>query len=328
MPHLPDLEAWAIFAKVAEKGSFSQAAEDLGLAKTTVSKAITRLEERMQTSLLHRTTRKLSLTESGRLSLERASRILLDGAAIEADILEEAAVPRGLIRFAATTSFGVEALAPALPAFLHAYPDIEIDLCLTDNPIDIVADGFDLALQIGSGVDSSLRTSRLLTVRRPLIASPEFIERYGQPEHPSDLAQFPALVMSHIPSPNHWEFIGPNRETHIVEVSGPFRVNNASATIASLLAGIGLALMPEFYIWRELAQGRLVELMPGWAVIPGPLHVVTPPARARPARVRVLLEYLRDYFATQCWACEMEENIARGQAILTRTSALPRTNPE
>ena len=321
MPHLPDFEAWAIFAKVAEKGSFSQAAEDLGLAKTTVSKAITRLEERMQTSLLHRTTRKLSLTESGRLSLERATRMLSDAAAIEADILEEAAVPRGLIRFAATTSFGVEALAPALPAFLNAYPDIELDLCLTDTAIDIVADGFDLALQIGSGIDSSLRTSRLLTVRRPLMASPEFITHHGRPEHPSDLARFPALVMSHIPSPNHWEFIGPNNESRVVEVNGPLRVNNASAMVASLLAGIGLAAIPEFYVWREVEKGRLVELMPQWSTIPGPLHVVTPPGRARPARVRVLLEYLRDYFATQCWACEVEENIARGEAILTRTAA-------
>jgi DNA-binding transcriptional LysR family regulator len=172
MPHMPDFEAWAIFAKVVEKGSFSQAAEDLGIAKTTVSKAVTRLEERMRTTLFHRTTRQLSLTESGRLCVERATRIMVDGAAVETEVLEEAAIPRGTIRMAVTTEFGVAALSPLLPEFMTAYPDIELDLRLTEATVDLVADGYDCAIRVGGLADSSLRISRLFSFRRPLVAAP------------------------------------------------------------------------------------------------------------------------------------------------------------
>lgn len=298
MPHMPDFEAWAIFAKVADKGSFSQAAEDLGLAKTTVSKAITRLEERLRTTLIHRTTRKLSLTESGRLALERARRISTDGAEIEADILDDSAVPRGLVRLAVSTSFGVNALAPILPDFLKAYPEVEIDLCLTDNPVDVIADGLDCALQIGPAADSSLRISRLVSFPRVLVASPGFIGRYGMPDHPRDLARLPAIVTTHVPWGNQWQFERAG-ESCAVDVGGPFRVNNASATLPVLLAGIAAAQLPVYYVWQELADGRLVDMLSEWVTPPGSIYVVTPPGRARPVRVRVLLDFMRDYFSSR-----------------------------
>ncbi|MEG3177737.1 LysR family transcriptional regulator [Sphingomonas sp. RB3P16] len=306
MPHLPDFEAWAIFAKVAEKGSFIQAAEDLGLAKTTVSKTITRLEERMRTTLLHRTTRKLSLTETGRLSLERALRILADGAAIESDILEEAAIPRGLVRMACTTGFGGKSLAPVLPKFMKLYPDIEIDLCLTEDQVDVVADGYDVAIRIGQGADSSLRTSRLFSFRRPLVAAPEFIERFGLPEHPSDLIRFPAIIPTHVPWGSEWEFAREGDAPIAVHMKGAFRVNSVAAIVPAAIEGLGLALMPEYFLWEELNSGALVELLPDWAAPPGPVYLVTPPGRARPARVRVLLDFLREHFATQPWANGIE----------------------
>ena len=302
MPHLPDFEAWAIFAKVAEKGSFSQAAEDLGLAKTTVSKAITRLEERMQTSLLHRTTRKLSLTESGRLTLERATRILSDGWTIEADIVDEAAVPRGLVRIACTTGFGLGALTPAIPDFMKAYPEIEIDLRLTEDRVDVVADGFDLAIQIGQGSDSSLRTLRLFSFERPLVASPDFVERHGLPTHPSELGRYPAVIPSHVPWANDWEFHRDGHEPVRVHVNGALRIDSAYGLIPALVGGIGLTLIPEYFVWRDLANGKLVRLLPDWQAVPGPIYMVTPPGRARPARVRVLIEFLREHFAVQPWA--------------------------
>ena len=297
MPQLPDLEAWAIFAKVAERGSFSNAAKDLGLAKTTVSKAVSRLEARMRTTLFHRTTRKLSLTETGRLSLERALRILADGTAIEQDVIEEAAVPRGHVRAAALTAFGEDRLAPVLPRFLASYPDIDLELILTDKPVDIVAQGFDLAIQIGSGSDSSLRASRLYSVRRPVTAAPDLIARHGVPERCEDLRAMPALITSHVPQSEELHFVGPGGQTCAVRLNAMLRINSARALIPSLLAGQGFATVPELYILDELRRGELVELLPEWTLADGEIYVVTPPGRARPARVSVLIEFLREHFA-------------------------------
>ncbi len=294
---LPDLEAWAIFAKVAERGSFSEAARELGLAKTTVSKSVSRLELRMRSTLFHRTTRKLSLTETGRLSLERAMRILADGHAIEADVLEEAAVPRGLIRASILTAFGEDALAPVLPQFLGEYPDIELEIVLTDKPVDIVAEGFDLALRIGAGIDSSLRASKLNSLRRPLTAAPSLIARYGMPAHPEDIRTIPALIATHSARPTELLFRGPGGESCLIHLRQGLRINSSRALVPALVAGVGIAALPEVFLRRALDAGELIELLPDWTLEDGELFVVTPPGRARPARVRVFIEFLRRQFA-------------------------------
>jgi len=307
MPHLPDFEAWAIFAKVAEKGSFSQAADELGLAKTTVSKAISRLEEKMRTTLLHRTTRKLSLTESGRLSLDRARRILADGAAIESDILEEAAIPRGLIRLASSTTFGEAALAPVIPAFMALYPQIELDITFTEDRVDIVAEGYDLAIQIGDNAgDSSLRISRLFTLRRKITAAPALLDRLGAPRHPRDLAEYPMLIASHVPRGRDLLFTGPDGEQCHVHISGALHMNSTRGLVYALMGGVGASSMPEYFVWEALEDGRLVELFADWKVPSAGIFVVTPPGRARPARVRVFLDYLRQQFSAQPWAHGVE----------------------
>jgi DNA-binding transcriptional LysR family regulator len=306
MPHLPDFEAWAIFAKVAERGSFSAAAEELGLAKTTVSKAVTRLEERMRTTLLHRTTRQLSLTESGRLSLERAARILNDGETIEAEILEEAAVPRGLIRLACTGAFGVRTLAPLIPEFLKRYPEIELDLHITDSKIDLIADGFDGAIKVGQLADSSMRASRLFAHRLPVVGAPALFEKYGYPEQPEDVLKMPIMVYTHVREAQEWRFFHPVHGERLVMVQGTFRMNNGLAAVPMLLEGLALTLQPEVYIWNELQTGQLVEVLKDWTLVPVPVHLVTPPGRARPARMRVLLEFLRENFSRQPWAHGIE----------------------
>ncbi|WP_232493136.1 LysR family transcriptional regulator [Novosphingobium kaempferiae] len=299
MPHIPDFEAWAIFAKVAEVGSFSHAAEELGLASTTVSKAITRLEQRMQTTLFHRTTRKLSLTETGRLTVERAARILADGRAIEADIVEEAAIPRGKVRVACPTAFGLATIVPILPSFLLEYPDIELDLCLTEDEVDLIGSGFDVCLRLGQPPDSTLRTVRLLSFIRPLVAAPSLIEKLGMPAHPAELARYPAIIPTNVPWGVDWEFDHPDHGPATVRMAGRFHINHAGAVVPAAVAGIGVALLPDFFIARELEDGSLVRILPEWSAATKSAYMVTPPGVARPARVRVLIEWLRGHYARQ-----------------------------
>lgn len=302
MPQLPDFEAWAIFAKVAERGSFSQAADELGIGKTTVSKAITRLEERLGTTLLHRTTRRLSLTESGRASLERALRILADGEAVEAEILDDAAIPRGPVRLACMGAFGVRTLAPLLPEFMTAYPEVEIDLHIADDPVDIIGGGFDLAIRLGPEPDSSMRISRLVSIPILVVASPGYFETYGRPEHPRDLARLPTLEYSHILLGPDWTLEHPTEGHCDVHVTPRIRFNNAAAAVPVVTAGLAIARMPEIYIREELEAGRLVRVLPDWRPVPLAVNVITPPGKARPARVRVFIDFLRTHLAKASWA--------------------------
>jgi DNA-binding transcriptional LysR family regulator len=302
MNNLPDLEAWAIFAKVAETGSFARAAEALSLSQPTVSKAISRLEKRMKTVLFHRTSRRVSVTESGLAALERAARILEEGEAVEADIREQSASLSGLIRMTAPMSFGVARLAPALPPFMSRYPDIVLDIDFDDAQVDLVANRFDLALRIATLADSSLLARRLCTVRLLLVGAPAYFEQHGRPRHPRELAGHRALHYAYSHGGSNWRFRHARRGEFTQAMPTPLRVNNAEALIPALRAGLGLALQPEFLAWQDLASGALESVMEEWRVDPIALHIVTPPGRNRSARVQALANYLAEHFAGEPWA--------------------------
>jgi DNA-binding transcriptional LysR family regulator len=302
MSKLPDLEAWAIFAKVAETGSFAKAAADLSISQPTVSKALTRLEARLKTTLFHRTSRRMSLTAGGQASLERATRILAEGEAVEAEVTEQSKNLRGAIRIAAPMSFGISHLAPAIPAFIAQHPDVTPDLHFSDELIDVVAQGFDLALRISSLPDSSLLARRLCAVRLLLVGAPAYFERHGRPVHPRDLARHRALRYVHTHAGEAWRFHHPQRGEFSQVVPAALRANNAEGLTPALRAGVGLAVQPEFLVWEDLQSGVLQTALDEWEVPAIALHIVTPPGRARPARVHALIDFLAAHFSHAPWA--------------------------
>jgi DNA-binding transcriptional LysR family regulator len=302
MPSLPDFEAWAIFAKVAEAASFSAAADHLGLSKATVSKAVGRLEARIGSSLFHRTSRRLSLTEAGRAALDSANRILADGEAAEAEAMATSVLPRGLVRLAAPMSFGVAHLAPLLPDFLKSHPDVAIDLHLSDALIDLVGGGFDLGIRIAALTDSSLRVRRICALRRSLVAAPAYLDARGRPSHPRDLAGHACLGYAYLPTPDRWHFSNELGEEAVVTPAGPLRANNADALTPALKAGLGIAVQPDFMIWRDVEAGRLERIMPSWSAPPISINIVMPPGSLRPARVAALIAFLERRLSGAPWA--------------------------
>ncbi len=295
MARLPDFEALAIFAKVVELRSFAATATELALSKATVSKAVARLEERLGARLFNRTSRRLALTDAGQRLSDRAARLLADGEAAEDEALAQSTSPRGLVRLAVPMTFGVRNVAPLLPEFLKAYPEVSIDLHLSDATVDLIGEGFDAGLRIARLPDSSLIARRLCAMPRYTVAAPSYLKR-GRPTHPMHLAQHQCFGYAYLSTPNVWHYTNAAGEQASVRPAGPLRVNNGEALMPALLAGLGIADLPDFIVGEAIASGEVEVILKGWKQPEGAVHLVTPPGGPRPARVEVLADFLIKQF--------------------------------
>lgn len=290
MKNLGDL---AIFARVVSAGSMSAAGRELGLSPAVVSKRLRRLEERLGTRLMQRTTRQISLTEAGQGFYERVVAILAGIEEAEAFVSRRSALARGTLKVSAPTSFGRMHIAPHINRFMQANPDLGINLVLRDELVDIVGDGYDLAIRIAELSDSSLVARRLAPVRRILVASPGYVEQHGTPQSIEDLEHHICLA-PHNNEP--WKLVTAGGEL-LYRPVGPLQTNSSEVVREAVIGGIGIALRSTWDIGAELTDGRLVQVLPAYESSRNvAIHAVYASRRFLPAKVRVFIDYLTELY--------------------------------
>lgn len=286
----------AVFVKVVESKSFAAAARHFEISPAMVTKHVQALEERLGARLLNRTTRHVSPTEVGRTYYERCRRIMAEMEEAERVAGDMQATPRGLLKINAPFSFGVAKLAPAIADYLKAYPDVTVDLTLNDRYVDLVEEGFDLAIRIGRLADSSLIAKRLASVPMMVAASPQYLEQYGTPQTPQDLKGHNCLAYTQVPTPGEWSLIGPDGDQHVVEVSGRFQANNGDALRVLALRSEGIIFGPDYVVTESIAAGDLIRLFPTYKVPEAALYAVYPHSRYLSAKVRTFVDFLAACF--------------------------------
>lgn len=281
------------FRRIVERGSFSRAAEDLGVSPALLSREIKLLEESLGSTLLTRTTRSMSLTDAGRLYYDEAAGILDAVSGVEARIREGAGAVRGHLRVNASSSFGQTVIAPFLPGFLKAYPELMLTLSMDDRVVDMVEGGFDVSIRIRSAMpDSALVARKVGTMRQRIFAAPDYLARAGTPERPQDIPNHPVigfLLADHL---THWSLEGPEG-TISIELDPKVRVGNSLVLRDLLIAGQGIGTLPDFVSNEPEARGELVRVLPGWELPAPVIFAVTASRLGMDARVTAFLDHLR-----------------------------------
>jgi DNA-binding transcriptional LysR family regulator len=284
----------AVFVRVVTRGSFTLAAEDLRLSRAVVSKYLSRLEDRLGARLLHRTTRRLSLTEAGAALFEASRGALERIEEAEAAVARFQAKPRGRLRVSAPMSFGILHLGPAMSDFGRAYPEITLDVRLDDRYVNLVEDGFDVAVRIGELTDSSLVARKLATTHALACASPAYLEEHGEPETPEDLAAHNCLVYSYLA--DVWRFTAPDGREIPVAVNGNLRINNGIVLAEAAVAGHGILVSPSFYVAPLVRAGRLRRILARYKLKALGIHAVYPQRGHVPPKVRAFVDFLAQRF--------------------------------
>jgi DNA-binding transcriptional LysR family regulator len=296
--------AIAAFAKVVEMGSFARAAERLGVSVSSVSRQVTELEAHLDARLLNRTTRRLSLTESGRVFHERCVQLLADLEEAEQSANAGTLTPRGTLRLTAAITFGARHLAPAIAAFVERHPTVRFNVELSDRAVDLVEEGFDAAVRIGAIGSQNLVGRKVGATRLVCCAAPRYIERHGEPRTPEDLARHVCLTYEYAPVRDVWPFRDRQGKERNVRVDGPIHANNGRFLEALAVEGVGIAFEPDFIVGPDIRAGRLVRVLRDYEPPPSPIYVVYPSRRHLSAKVRVFTDFLMERFAAADWAMD------------------------
>jgi len=299
------IQEMSSFVAVAEAGSFVAAADLTGMSKAAVSRHVAELEERLGVRLMQRTTRRLSLTDEGQRFLARCKELLASIDEAESELSSTAGTPSGLIRVNAPLTFGTMHLAPLWGRFMDLYPKVTLDVTLGDRIVDLVEEGYDLAIRISNLPNSALVSRTLASTRMVLCASPQYLRAHGTPGHPSELAGHRVISFSYWVTRDEWHFTGPEGEV-IVRIKPGMHTNNGDTCRSAALDHQGIILQPDFMIGGDLRSGTLIELIPGYQAISLGIHAVYPSRKHLPLKVRRLIDFLAEAFQAPPWAVANE----------------------
>lgn len=286
------LRALEVFVEVVKRDGFARAAETLGTSPANVTRYISDLEAHLQTRLLNRSSRKMSLTSSGEALFERARSILDDVAEAEAIVSTAALRPHGLLRINAPLSFGVLHLAPLWAEFMRRYPEVRLDVSLNDRVVDIVEEGYDMAVRISRGGSASHVARKLATSHNVLCAAPAYLQQHGMPQAPADLLQHACIGYSYAASADEWQLLDEHGQSHTVKVQCVMHTNNGDTARAAALGGLGIIWQPSFLVGEDLRAGRLQRVLPAFHLPDMDVLAVYPSRRHLSAKVRVMIDFL------------------------------------
>jgi len=295
---MADLNLMAVFARVVEAGSFAEAARRLGTSRSSVSKAVARLEKSLGAHLLNRTTRHLSLTEIGAEVSEHCTRMLEEATEAEQLVGSLSTEARGVLRVSASVAFGTLHVAPALAGFLSCHPELKIDLSITDRWVNLVEEGYDVAIHVTGDPQPNLVARPLAPVRRRLCATPAYFRRKGIPQTPTDLVDHDCLDYTRSGEPGRWRFTGPAGEIS-VPVSGPLRVDDDEALSQAVLGGLGVGLLPTFIIGKDLQHGSLQAVLSEYIPVERHVYAMYLPTRHLPNKVRVFIDFMVSHIGAE-----------------------------